>query len=155
MNWKKVLIIAIVFVLFLLFVPIPKRSKDGDIIVYKTLIYKITRHYKNEDENNQAQEGAKFELFGKELFNSLAKDNTENKRLIMVDGKLYYDTGKESEIEDRCEMTNRKITSNITNSKIPYEDDQANFEGQYEYQISGEDTIDLYVEGKWIIFREF
>ena len=40
-------------------------------------------------------------------------------RIVMVDGKLYYDTGKESTVGLRCGTMDGKITSNIEDTKIP------------------------------------
>lgn len=76
-----------------------------------------------------------------------------NQRIIMVDGKLYYDTGKTSTIEYRCGTMDGKITSNIDVNQIPYLNHQANFEGDYGYQFGLENTIEVMIDGKWIVFE--
>ena len=44
----------------------------------------------------------------------------------MVDGKLYYDTGKESTISGRCGVMDGEITSTVDGSEIPTKDNQSN-----------------------------
>lgn len=77
-----------------------------------------------------------------------------NQRIIMVNDKLYYDTGKESTMEYRCGNQDGSITSNIANNQIPKINDQANFEGNYSYQYGEDNTIELYIDSKWIIFKQ-
>ncbi len=73
--------------------------------------------------------------------------------MVMVDGKLYYDTGKESEIKDRCAMMDGEITSSVDGSETPTADDQSNFGTGYGYQYGTDDTIELLMNGKWIVFE--
>ena len=46
--------------------------------------------------------------------------------MVMVDGKLYYDTGKESTISGRCGVMDGEITSTVDGSEIPTKDNQSN-----------------------------
>lgn len=39
--------------------------------------------------------------------------------MVMVDGKLYYDTGKESTVSARCGVMDGEITSTVDGSEIP------------------------------------
>lgn len=39
--------------------------------------------------------------------------------MVMVDGKLYYDTGKESTISGRCGVMDGEITSSVDGFEIP------------------------------------
>ena len=71
----------------------------------------------------------------------------------MVDGKLYYDTGKESEIKDRCAMMDGEISSRVEGTEVPAADDQSNFGTGYGYQYGADDTIELLINGKWIVFE--
>ena len=80
-------------------------------------------------------------------------DNSERTRIIRVNGKLYYDTEKESTITARCGNMDGKITTNVDISKIPSKDNQSNFDGNYEYQYGEEDTIEVKIDNKWIIFK--
>lgn len=73
--------------------------------------------------------------------------------MIMVDGRLYYDTGKESTIEGRCGVMDGKITSNVEGSEIPTEDNQSNFGTGFEYQYGDDDTIEIFMNEKWIVFE--
>lgn len=73
--------------------------------------------------------------------------------MVMVDGKLYYDTGKESSIDGRCAMMDGEISSSVDGSEIPTEDDQSNFGTGYGYQYGADDTIELLINGKWIVFE--
>ena len=81
--------------------------------------------------------------------------NTEKEieRIVMVNGKLYYDTGKESTIDLRCGVMDGKITSNVELNKIPTENDQSNFEGNYGYQYVKENQIEIFMNDKWYIFE--
>ena len=47
--------------------------------------------------------------------------------MVMVDGKLYHDTGKESTISGRCGVMDGEITSTVDGSEIPTKDNQSNF----------------------------
>ena len=42
--------------------------------------------------------------------------------MVMVDGKLYYDTGKESTVSARCGVMDGEITSTVDGSEIPTKD---------------------------------
>lgn len=79
-------------------------------------------------------------------------DKEEIKRAIMVDGKVYYDTGKES-TGLRCGTLDGKIEENIPNTEIPYKDNQSNFKGTYGYQYTQANCIEVLIDGKWIIFK--
>ncbi len=71
--------------------------------------------------------------------------------MVMVGGRLYYDTGIEIPFL-RCGTLDGEITSNVHNSEIPTEDNQSNFGEGYGYQCTGENTIDVFIENKWIRF---
>lgn len=74
-------------------------------------------------------------------------------RIVMINGKLYYDTGKESTIGFRCGTMDGKITSNVENTKIPTIDNQSNFDGEYGYQYVSENTIEIFTNDKWYVFE--
>lgn len=74
-------------------------------------------------------------------------------RIVKVNGKLYYDTGKESTIGFRCGTMDGKITSNVENTKIPTIDNQSNFDGEYGYQYVSENTIEIFTNDKWYVFE--
>lgn len=73
---------------------------------------------------------------------------------VKVSGKLYYDTGRESEINARCGNMDGKIISHVSELEIPRQDNESNFEGDYGYQYGEENTIEIYINGKWYVFEE-
>lgn len=74
--------------------------------------------------------------------------------MVMVDGLLYYDTGKESILEGRCGMMDGEITSTVDASEIPTEDNQSNFGVGYGYQYGINNSIDIQMEdGTWFVFQ--
>jgi len=127
-------------------ISIKESLEDSDSWVDKGLI--IDTYYCTKEQDiitiYQYFKGAKF---------TCPIDNIINERIVMVKGNLYYDTGMESTIEGRCGNVDGKITSNIASSEIPKVDNQANFEGNYGYQFVDENTIDLFINKKWIIFK--
>lgn len=88
--------------------------------------------------------------------------NEENKntqktgiRLVRVNGFLYYDTGKESNVSGRCGVMDGHITGTDTETEIPVEDNTANFDIDCDYQLGFEkDTIELASDGKWLVFTK-
>ena len=73
--------------------------------------------------------------------------------MVMVDGVLYLDTGKESTVMARCSMMDGEITSQVDGSQQPTIDDQSNFGTGYGYQYGAmEGTIEIHMNGKWWIF---
>jgi len=73
--------------------------------------------------------------------------------MVMVKGKLYVDTGRESDIEARCGVMDGKITSTVEAFEKPTQDDQSNFGLGYEYQFVDENSIDVFMNGKWFRFE--
>lgn len=74
-------------------------------------------------------------------------------KIVKVNGKLYYDTGKFSENMPRCGTMDGNITSTVAKEKIPTEDNQANFEGAKGYQYAKENTIEIPTDEGWRIFE--
>ena len=73
--------------------------------------------------------------------------------MVMVDGKLYLDTGIKSSIEARCGVMDGEITSSVDGTKKPTQDGESNFGTGYGYQYgSQEGTIEIYMNEKWLIF---
>lgn len=73
--------------------------------------------------------------------------------MVMVNGELYLDTGKESTVMARCGMMDGEITSQVDGSEEPTIDDQSNFGTGYGYQYGAiEGTIEINMNGKWWIF---
>ncbi len=73
--------------------------------------------------------------------------------MVMIDGRLYLDTGQESKAESRCGVMDGEIISEVDGSEEPTEDNQSNFGTGYEYQFGAtEGTVEIYMNGKWMIF---
>lgn len=73
--------------------------------------------------------------------------------MVMVNGELYLDTGKESTVIARCGMMDGEITSQVPGNEEPTVDDQSNFGIGYGYQYGPvEGTIEINMNGKWWIF---
>ena len=73
--------------------------------------------------------------------------------MVMVDGKLYLDTGLSSNADARCGVMDGEITSTVDSSQRPIENNQSNFGAGYGYQIGAtEGTIEIYMNGEWWIF---
>jgi predicted small lipoprotein YifL len=80
--------------------------------------------------------------------------NAENSRpMVMINGELYYDTGRESDSWDRCGMMDGKILSSVDGTETPKEDNQSNFGSGYEYQFIY-DGIDIIIDQKWMRFEK-
>lgn len=73
--------------------------------------------------------------------------------MVMIDGKLYMDTGYEVSAKDRDALTDGKITSEVDQSEQPKEDDQSNFGTGYEYQYGISDgLIEIHINDGWWVF---
>ncbi|WP_087065835.1 hypothetical protein [Intestinibacillus massiliensis] len=73
--------------------------------------------------------------------------------MVMVDGKLYYDTGRESTADGRCGVMDGEITSAVDGSETPAQDGESNFGAGYPYQYGEEGTIEILLNDKWIVFE--
>lgn len=73
--------------------------------------------------------------------------------MVMVYGKLYYDTGKESTVTGRCGVMDGEITSTVDGTQIPLEDNQSNFGAGYGYQFGAEGRLEVYMNNKWFVFE--
>ncbi|AKL96979.1 hypothetical protein CACET_c35480 [Clostridium aceticum] len=74
--------------------------------------------------------------------------------MVRVRGMLYLDTGKESDISARCGVMDGKITSTVEPFQKPTKDNQSNFGSGYEYQVVNDNSIDIYMNEKWIRFDD-
>lgn len=73
--------------------------------------------------------------------------------MVRVNGKLYYDTGRESTVNGRCGNMDGEITSTVDGTEIPTEDNQSNFGNGFGYQYGADDTIEIYMNEKWFVFE--
>lgn len=78
----------------------------------------------------------------------------DRRPMVMINGELYYDTGKESDITGRCGVLDGEITSEVDGTQIPAEDNQSNFGVGYGYQRIDENSLDIYINDTWIRFEK-
>lgn len=74
--------------------------------------------------------------------------------MVMVAGKLYYDTGRESTVTGRCGVMDGEITSTVDGNQTPSEDNQSNFGTGYGYQFWSENSLEIFINDKWIVFEQ-
>ena len=83
-------------------------------------------------------------------------ENTESsaslKAMVMVDGQLYVDTGEVGTAAS-CGVMDGNIDSSVPADQKPAQDNQSNFGSDYGFQYGMEDTIKVYTDGEWRIFR--
>lgn len=72
---------------------------------------------------------------------------------VMVDGKVYQDTGYISSAIG-CGNMDGEITSTVDGSEMPSKDDQSNFGKGYSYQYGGENTVLVQMNDQMEIFRD-
>ena len=80
-------------------------------------------------------------------------DRTDEVALIsavMVDGKLYKDTGYINNLV-KCGTMDGKIEKVVPTSEFPKNDGESNFD-KCEYQYAGEGFLTVYYEGKYLLF---
>ncbi len=72
---------------------------------------------------------------------------------VKIDGDIYYNTFRESDVELRCGVMDGEITSSVASGMMPMEDDQSNFGTGYAYQRTGFGTVDVLIDGKYMVFQ--
>ncbi len=73
--------------------------------------------------------------------------------MVMVDGKLYIDTGKESTVTARCGMMDGVVESMVDSWQEPTQNNQSNFGIGFGYQYGPEPgTIEVNIEGDWYVY---
>lgn len=74
---------------------------------------------------------------------------------VMIQGIVYYDTGRISDLENRDDVIHGTITSTIDSSKMPRENDQSNFGVDFRYQIYSElNRVELLLDdNQWHVFE--
>lgn len=74
--------------------------------------------------------------------------------MVMVNGELYLDTGKESDFDRKCGTMDGDITSTVESFEEPTKDDQSNFGSGYGYQFVSPKGIDILINEKWFRFEK-
>ena len=73
-------------------------------------------------------------------------------RMVRVKGTLYYDSGMVSDAL-RCGVMDGQIETTVEEGEVPKKDNQSNFGVGYGYQYGAGGTIEINVDGKWLIFE--
>lgn len=84
----------------------------------------------------------------------ISEEETEqsHNRMVMVNDKLYVETGETSNSMLRCGIMDGQITSSVELG-IPAENNQSNFGSGYGYQYGRrENQIEINIEDEWLIF---
>lgn len=72
--------------------------------------------------------------------------------MVMVNDELYLDTGHTNN-EAKCGVMDGEISSSVEAYERPTENDQSNFGKGYGYQLGAEEgTIEVLIDGKWVIY---
>jgi len=77
----------------------------------------------------------------------------DRRPMLMLEGVLYLDTGKESGEVERFDGFDGEISSAVDQSMQPTENNQSNFGTGYVYQYGDPGTVEIYINGKWIVFE--
>jgi len=72
----------------------------------------------------------------------------------MVNDKLYYDTGEESNVIHTCGTMDGYIESNVDFNILPTKNNESNFGIDILYQIIDDNNIDLRLDEGWIRFTK-
>lgn len=74
------------------------------------------------------------------------------RRAVRIDGILYYDTGTVSDAETRRAILDGVITETTEADALPTEDGQSNFGTGYGYQFAADGTVEVEIDGEYVIF---
>ena len=78
----------------------------------------------------------------------------EHPQVVMINGQLYYNTGKTNNIP-RCGVMDGEISESVDENVMPTKDNQSNFGTGYGYQLGEKNTIDVLINDNWYIFNIF
>lgn len=143
------------------------RHKDGGSTEYYGLGYKVIKYINLTVESGPEVENVAFGtwLMRFSPAQSTTVSNGEEIKdpkdvlwdripMVRIEGNLYLDTGKESDIDGRCGVMDGEITSTVDASEIPMHNNQSNFGKGYEYQHVDENCIDIFMNEKWMRFKK-
>lgn len=74
--------------------------------------------------------------------------------MVMIDGALYLDAGKENDVTVRCGVMDGEITSSMTAKETPSQNGQSNFGAGYSYQYVDENSIDIFMNDECFRFEK-
>ena len=76
----------------------------------------------------------------------------DTRRAVCIDGVLYYDTGAVSDAETRRAILDGVISATTDADALPTEDGQSNFGTGYGYQFAADGTVEVEIDGEYVIF---
>ena len=86
---------------------------------------------------------------------ALNEEQTGKARAVFVKDRLYISTETESTIEGRCGNMDGEIISSVPENEMPSKNGESNFGTGYSYQVTGVNTVDVFIGDKIIVFRCF
>ena len=86
---------------------------------------------------------------------ALNEEQTVKARAVFVKDRLYISTETESTIEGRCGNMDGEIISSVPEDEMPSKNGESNFGTGYSYQVTGVNTVDVFIGDKIIVFRCF
>ena len=84
---------------------------------------------------------------------SVLKSENVDAQAVFVRDKLYISTETESAVEGRCGNMDGEITASVPAGEMPTKNGESNFGTGYAYQVTGVNTIDVFIDDKIIVFR--
>jgi len=143
------------------------RYKDGGSTEFYGLGYKVIKYINLTVERGPEVESVAFGTWLMRFSDTLSVPGNDGevikepnevvwdrRTMVMLKGELYLDTGHESDIDGRCGVMDGEISSTVDGSEIPTQDNQSNFGDGYEYQYVDRNSVDIYMNGKWIRFEK-
>ena len=143
------------------------RHKDGGSVEYYGLGYKVIKYINFNVESGPEVANVDFGTWFMKFSPTQATPGSDEEEIkvpndvvwdripmVMLNDELYFDSGRESDIDGRCGVMDGEITSTVDASEIPIQNNQSNFGDGYEYQYVGENIIDIYMNEKWIRFEK-
>ena len=99
--------------------------------------------------------GVKYDQVNKVIMlKSDGEEKEESPRYVMIESKLYKDTGEINK-NMTCGTMDGKILTTVDAKEMPKKDNESNFGIGYEYQIGGEGgSITVKIDDKCLIFKE-
>lgn len=134
------------------------RHKDGGSTEYYGLGYKVIKYVDSTVEKGPEVRRVDFGTWLM-VFSPMQLDQGYNEEktkehlldrrpMVMINGELYFETNRESDINGRGGVMDGEISSAVDTTKIPTQNNQSNFGVGYEYQYVDENSIDIYMNGK-------
>lgn len=136
------------------------QNEDESTLYWVSLKTKLNDSMKNFSINQQVKviyDGIVLRSYPGQIKNVYAILLNENNPvdlipMVMIQGKLYFDTNQLSDIDNRCGVMDGEIDSQVSGSMIPVKDDQSNFGTGYSYQFVDENNVDIFINGSFYRF---